>query len=195
MREQSKASSRRYRDGAFLTRYFVGHGIDIGGKPDPLARLAGQFPRMSSCRTWDLEDGDAQAMDGVPDASFDFIHSSHCLEHLVDVDEALHHWARILKPKGYLIITVPDEDLYERGQWPSRFNADHKWSFTIHKPQSKMPKSLNILDLAQRFSDRLELERLWQIQDFFLPELPATVDQTVIPNVECAIEIIWRKRS
>lgn len=194
MLEQTKATFRRYRDGAFHSRYFVGDGIDIGGKPDPLPRYLNEFPMIHSCQVWDLEDGDAQTMTGVPDSTFDFVHSSHCLEHMRDVDEALHHWTRILKPGGYLIITVPDEDFYEHGVWPSKFSPGHHWSFTIHKSQSPMPKSINVLDLAVRFSDRLALERLWQIQDFFNAAYPATVDQTMLPTAECAIEIIWQKR-
>jgi hypothetical protein len=38
MFEQSKAAKRRFQIGAFHQRYFVGHGIDIGGRPDPLAQ-------------------------------------------------------------------------------------------------------------------------------------------------------------
>lgn len=195
MLEQTKASSRRYRDGAFQSRYFVGNGIDIGGKPDPLSRLKPIFPMMRTCRIWDLEDGDAQTMSGVPDGAYDFVHSSHCLEHMRDVDEALVNWTRILKPGGHLVVTVPDEDLYEHGQWPSAFNEDHKWSFTIHKPHSPMPRSLNVLDLAIRYSGALALERLWQVRDFFDASLPASADQTLSPNAECAIEIVWRKRA
>ncbi|MBV5346213.1 MAG: methyltransferase domain-containing protein, partial [Rhodoferax sp.] len=75
----------------------------------------------------------------------DFVHSSHCLEHMRDVREALKNWIRIVKPGGFLILTVPDEDLYEQGQWPSRFNTDHKWSFTIHKERSTMPSSINVI--------------------------------------------------
>ena len=194
MLEQTKAAIRRYRDGAFHSRYFVGEGIDIGGKPDPLPRYTNAFQMMGFCRIWDKEDGDAQTMEGVPDETFDFVHSSHCLEHMKDVDEALFHWVRILKPGGYLIITVPDEDLYEHGEWPSPFNPDHKWSFTIHKPKKALPNSINILDLAVRFSDRLALERLWQIPDFFNSAYPTSVDQSVLPTAECAIEIIWQKR-
>src|SRR5262249_11048404 len=131
--EQSKAAKRRFNDGAFLARYFVGHGIDIGGKPDPLGQYAGIFPLMQSCRTEDLEDRDAQYMMGVPDDAFDFVHSSHCLEDINDVREALQNWIRVVKPGGYLIVTIPDEDLYEQGHWPSHFNVQHKWTFTIAK--------------------------------------------------------------
>ena len=195
MLEQTKASFRRYRDGAFHSRYFVGDGIDIGGKPDPLPRFLNEFRMMKSCRVWDLEDGDAQFKASVEDESLDFVHSSHCLEHMVDVEQALMHWSRILKPGGYLVITVPDEDLYEHGQWPSPFNSDHKWSFTTHKPRSPQPKSINLLDLAVRLSDRLALERLWQIPDYYNRAYPPTLDQTQLPFAECSIEVIWRKRA
>ena len=195
MWEQSKAAKRRYHDGAFHMRNFVGHGVDVGGKIDPLAQYAGIFPRMLSVRTWDLEDGDAQYMKGVADNTFDFLHSSHCLEHMADVDIALGNWIRVVKPGGFLIITVPDEDLYEQGQWPSRYNPDHKWTFTLYKTRSWSPASLNVLDLARDFGDRLELERLALQRDFFR-EAPdwKGIDQSLTPVAECSIEMIWRKR-
>lgn len=194
MWEQSKAAKRRFNDGAFLSRYFVGRGIDIGGKPDPLAQYVGVFPRIEGVRTWDMEDGDAQLLAGVADASFDFVHASHSLEHMRDVDEALANWARVLRPRGHLVVTVPDEDLYEQGTWPSRRNPDHKWTFTMAKRKSWSPRSINVVDLAQRFCDRLELERLVLQRDFFREEIRQQVtDQTLTPVAECAIEIVWRK--
>jgi predicted SAM-dependent methyltransferase len=192
--EQSKAAKRRYYDGAFHHRYFVGNGIDIGGKPDPLGQYVGIFPLLRSARTWDLDDGDAQLMPGISDNQFDFLHSSHCLEHMRDVPTALSHWIRIVKPGGYLIITVPDEDLYEQGFWPSRYNGDHKWTFTIYKQQSWSPKSLNVLDLAIQFADRVNLERLGLQRDFFRESLAQQkFDQTRTPVTECAIEFILQK--
>lgn len=194
MWEQSKAAKRRFYDGAFLSRYFVGHGIDLGGKPDPLAQYAGIFPRMASVRTWDLEDGDAQRLAGVADASFDFVHASHCLEHMRDVDEALANWTRVLRPGGHLVVTVPDEDLYEQGAWPSRRNPDHKWTFTMAKRASWSPRSINVVDLAARFCDRLGLERLVLQRDFFREDLRDRLpDQTLTPVAECAIEVVWRR--
>lgn len=195
MWEQSKAAKRRFDDGAFHSRYFVGHGIDIGGQPDPLGQYAGIFARMLSARTWDLADGDAQYLACVPDESLDFVHSSHCLEHVVDVNEALRNWLRVLKPGGYLIVTVPDEDMYEQGLWPSRFNPDHKWTFTMAKAASWSPRSINVVDLVKAFAPVAELERLVVLRDFFRPALREQfVDQTMTPVAECAIELILRKR-
>ena len=39
--------------------------------------------------------------------------------------------------------------MYEQGVFPSRFNPDHKATFTLSKAQSWSPKSVNVLDLAQ----------------------------------------------
>ena len=82
--ETSKSIARRLRDPAFANIYFVGHGIDIGAGSDCLDKHRASFPKMLSCRRWDTEDGDAKDMASVPDNTYDFVHSSHCLEHLTD---------------------------------------------------------------------------------------------------------------
>lgn len=195
MKEQSKAARRRYNDGLFHARYFVGDGIDVGGGSDSLARYVGVFPGLRSVRTWDRVDGDAQLLQGIDDGSFDFLHSSHCLEHLVDVDEGMHNWIRVVRPRGYVIVTVPDEDLYERGWWPSRFNADHKHTFTIYKPASWSPVSINILDLAKQCGEETELERVALHTEFYDENLEAPLtDPSAADLAECSIEMILRKR-
>lgn len=194
MWEQSKSAKRRFDIGAFHNRYFVGHGIDVGGKPDPLGQYSGIFPLMQSCRTWDMEDGDAQYMEGITDNQFDFLHASHCLEHMVDVPAALANWIRIVKTGGFLIITVPDEDLYELGNWPSTFNPDHKWSFSILKKASWAPKSINVLDLLQGVAGKVGVEKIELVRDFFRDAWVAeSIDQTRTPVAECCIEIILQK--
>lgn len=193
MKECSKSITRRLSDVNFTRSYFVGHGIDIGGKPDPLGLYRELFCQMESVRTWDLEDGDAQFLAGVPDQSLDFVHSCHCLEHLVDPAEALTNWMRVLKPGGYMIVVVPDEDMYEQGVFPSGFNADHKWTFTTYKHRSWSPRSLNLLDLVKDMGEEAELVRLEQLTAAYRRELPR-YDQTVTPVGECSIELIVRKR-
>ena len=87
----------------------LGDGIDIGAGDDSLGRYQQMFPAMRSCRAWDLADGDAQFLAGVPDRAFDFIHSSHCLEHLVNPVQAMQNWLRVLKPGGHAVLMVPDD--------------------------------------------------------------------------------------
>jgi ubiquinone/menaquinone biosynthesis C-methylase UbiE len=192
--EQSKAVKRRFNDGAFHSKYFVGDGVDIGGGPDPLGQYARVFSLMLSAQTWDLEDGDAQKMGGVQDGRYDFLASSHCLEHMVDPREALSNWIRVVKSGGHLVITVPDEDMYEGGVWPSQFNDDHKHTFTIFKSDSWSPVSVNVLDLFRDFADQMTCERITLLNDFYrsLPK-DRRFDQTMTPNAECAIEFIGRK--
>jgi SAM-dependent methyltransferase len=193
MRECSKSIQRRLTDSNFLRRYFVGHGVDIGGKPDPLMLYQEYFPLMNGVRTWDWEDGDAQYMKSLEDDCVDFVHSSHCLEHLVDPREGLRNWLRVVRPGGYMVVTVPDEDLYEQGVFPSEFNLDHNWTFTISKQSSWSSRSLNVLELVTALgatAEVLKVELLTSTYRFDLPRF----DQTLTPVGECGIEFIIRKR-
>ena len=192
MHEQSKAAKRRYYDGAFIARFFVGRGLDVGAGPDGLSRTAHAFPLITAVRDWDVGDGDAQYLASIPDGYVDFVHSAHCLEHMVDPKVALTNWIRVVRPGGYVVILVPDEDMYEGGVWPSRYNSDHKWTFTAYKRQSWSPKSVNIVDLVREFADLVELERLDVQRDFYQPQRKG--DQTTLPVTECAIEFVLRRR-
>ena len=193
MRELSKSIPRRLSDPYFGNQYFVGNGIDIGGLPDPLNLYLEVFPKITSVQIWDWDDGDAQFMEGVLEDSVDFVHSSHCLEHLVDPIEGLKNWFRIIRPGGHLITTVPEEDLYEQGTFPSTFNRDHKWTFTIHKNMSWSSKSINVLELLLTLGQeaeilllrKLDLHNLYGVQRF---------DQTRSPVTESCIEFVVRKR-
>jgi SAM-dependent methyltransferase len=193
MRESSKAMVRRLYDQRFATRYFVGEGIDIGAGNDSISLYRELFPSMGGVRAWDMPDGDAQYMEGIADESYDFVHSSHCLEHMVDPSVALKNWFRILKPGGYLICVIPDEDLYEQGTFPSSFNPDHKWTFTTWKPSSWSNYSINLFDLIPTLggsAQTLRIELLDATYHYGLPRF----DQTLTPMGESAIELIIRKR-
>ena len=192
MRELSKSIQRRMHDSNFFRRYFVGHGVDIGGKPDPLSLYAEFFPLLKSVKTWDLEDGDAQFMASVSDDSLDFISSSHCLEHLHDPIEALRNWVRIVRPGGYIVFLIPDEDLFEQGTFPSTFNLDHKWTFTIWKETSWSQRSVNVVDLIRSVGPAARVEKIELLTASYRFDLPR-YDQTMTPVGEAAIEIVIRK--
>ena len=193
MKECSKSIQRRLTDSNFLRRYFVGDGVDVGGKPDPLSLYVELFPLINSIKTWDWEDGDAQYLEGIADNSLGFVHSSHCLEHLVDPVEGLRNWLRVVREGGYLVITVPDEDLYEQGVFPSTFNQDHKWTFTIFKSKSWSDRSINLLELVRELGPDAEVVRMEQLSVNYRFELPR-FDQTLTPVAECGIELVIRKR-
>lgn len=194
MNETSKAVMRRIHDNRFATRYLVGHGIDIGCGDDSIGQYKEFFPLMESVMPWDLKDGDAQYMGSLPEKQFDFVHSSHCLEHLKDPLVALSRWCSLLKPEGHLVVLIPEEDMYEQGYWPSRFNGDHKHTFTILKQKSWSPVSINLLDLLPLVPSYMQVVRL-EVLDatyFRSPKLKG-VDQTQCITGECAIEFIMRR--
>ena len=192
MYETSKALMRRLHDSRFATRYFVGDGIDIGAGPDPLGQYGQQFPQMRSCYDWDIKDGDAQYLATLADGSLDYVHSSHCLEHMVDPYVAFGNWLRVLRPGGHLVALVPDEDLYEQGVFPSTFNSDHKWTFTIQKSSSWSRRTVNVFDLLARFGGDVQVLKV-ELLDATWREAEERVDQTLTPVAECAIEIVVRK--
>ena len=116
-----------------------GRVLDIGAGDDPVTPDAVVF---------DLNQGDANHITAFEPASFDAVYSSHCLEHMHDPVASLHNWWSLVSHGGHLMLIVPDEDLYEQGLFPSRYNGDHKATFTIAKKQSWSPRSFNVLDLC-----------------------------------------------
>ena len=185
---------RRVHDARFATRYFRGDGIDVGGGIDSIALYQELFPGIRNCFVYDQQHGDAQLLANVRDASFDFLYSSHCLEHLRDPVEALRNWLRVVKPGGHLVVEVPDEDLYEQGHWPSRFNGDHKLTFTMAKERSWSPVSVNVLDLLRRFAGEAQVLSAQLLDQGFRYGLAGrNFDQTRTPSAECGIEFVLRK--
>lgn len=176
----------------FLSRYFVGRGLDVGCGDDPLSRYQSLFPLVTELVDHDWPQGDAQELALYGAGTFDFLHSSHCLEHVRDPWTALRRWCEVVKPGGYLVVLIPDEDMYEQGAWPSRFNGDHKHTFTAFKLKSWSPVSVNVVELATAVSDLASLVRLEVLHGTQLPE-PAGTDQTLNPVSESAIEFVLRR--
>jgi SAM-dependent methyltransferase len=118
-----------------------GKGIDIG---------CGAWPVRPEVQPFDQVHGDANNITRhARPGAYDYVFSSHCLEHMRDPDHALQEWWKLVKPGGSMLIVVPDEDLYEQGYWPSLFNKDHKFTFTIAKQRSWSPVSRSLLEMAR----------------------------------------------
>lgn len=192
MHEQGKAALRRSMDPAFTRQYFVGKGLDVGSGNDPISNYRDCYPLMLAPHTWDVEQGDGMVLGGVPDNSYDFVVSSHCLEHLCNPLVALWNWVRVVRPGGYVVVTVPDEDMYERGQWPSRHGVGHLHSFALWAHGSWSPVSIGLLKLLSGLADVASCLSCTRITEYFDPSLPPEQDQTLGP-AECAIEFVLRK--
>lgn len=133
--------TNKVRGEGFAKHFLRGRVIDIGAGKDPVCDWAEVF---------DQQHGDANEIDRYfPPGSFDAVHSSHCLEHMFKPATALTRWWSLVKPGGYMIIVVPDEDLYEQGIWPSFFNSDHKATFRLDKENSWSPVSYEVRSLFE----------------------------------------------
>jgi len=176
-RETFKARERRQREG-FFTKYCQGHGLDIGYGGDKI---------MPGCKTWDTENGDATFLKGLKNERFDFVYSSHTLEHLVDPDLGLRNWWRVLKPEGFLILYVPHRDLYEkRATLPSRWNDDHKHFFLLDRDER--PDTLGLLPLIYH---ALPLGKIIYARE--CREGHSITDPTIHSDGEYSIEVVIQK--
>lgn len=140
MKEGTKAKDRRLAEGWIWNEIFKGTGIDVGAGDDPYT--------WDGCQiiTFDVQDGDANELARYFSAGrFNFLHASQCLEHMHNPYECIRNWATVVRKGGYLVITIPDYSLYEHGSWPSKYNPDHKstWSLTITHTQAPIHVNLN----------------------------------------------------
>ena len=175
--ETAKAHTRRLREG-FFEKYCVGRGLDIGYGGDLLSK---------NCIGWDLEHGDAQLLDRIGDESFDFVYSSHTLEHVADACEALRNWFRVVKAGGHLILFVPDRDLYEKKlALPSRWNPDHQRFFLLDRDEP--PDTIGLLPLIERVVPEAAVVSAHRCGDGC-----TLVDPMVHSDGEYSIEVLLRK--
>lgn len=176
--ETYKAKERRIREG-FFDRYCNGEGLDIGFGNDLV---------LPDCYGWEFCNGNAQYLREVEDESFDYVHSSHCIEHMVDVRIALKNWFRVVKKEGYLLLLLPHRELYEkRKTLPSKWNPDHKHMFLIGKRE--LPDTLDIIEEI-----REGLETGYQI--IYAKECSegwSIPDPNTHSNGEYSIEIVIKK--
>jgi SAM-dependent methyltransferase len=175
--ETAKAYSRRKREG-FFESYCNGKGLDIGYGGDLLAE---------NCQGWDFEDGDAQSLEGIYDYQYDFVYSSHTLEHMYKPDVALRNWWRVVKPGGFMILYVPDRDLYEKkNRLPSRWNYDHKHFILLGMDEP--PDTIGLLPLIERSLENYKIVYAKECR-----EGHTVTDPELHSDGEYSLEIVLRK--
>src|SRR5881628_3805021 len=84
-----EASKTRAIWGPDVMSLLTGQGLDIGCGPDPILPTVDRF---------DLEQGDANTITRYVHKQYDFVFSSHTLEHMVDPYAALEEWFALVKP-------------------------------------------------------------------------------------------------
>ena len=142
--------TKKIRTQKFINTYLIGKVLDIGGGNDPVTLTAEVF---------DIGSGDAQYITKYREKeTYDCVHSSHSLEHMVNTTEALQEWWGLVKPGGFMVVVVPHEDLYEQRIWPPVFNPDHKSTFRIDQLKSWSPVSYDILEITRELPDSTVIE-------------------------------------
>lgn len=99
----------RYLDIGCSTGALMQMLIDAGATPEQVYGVDISEPAVARARQRGLVHVhlmDAEQI-SLPEASFDFIVSSDCLEHLRNDERALANWYRLLKPGGRILIFVP----------------------------------------------------------------------------------------
>jgi SAM-dependent methyltransferase len=210
LKEATKASKRRKLNPLYNT-IIKGEVLDIGCGDDPINQE--QYPNITSVTKYDRLYGhqDAATLPEFFNLSpvymnepevlkqFDTVHSSHCLEHVYDPYFTLKNWLKVTKTGGHIVVTVPDSYLYEQGFWPSKFNLDHKVSFTT-SDQKVLLDDINVLEMLQKLQKEIPNEivicqLIDEKYDYSLNRLNGSmfmVDQT-LGDAECAIEFIIKK--
>lgn len=175
--ETYKAKKRRIEEG-FFNKYCKGKGLDIGYGGDLLA---------DNCTGWDFENGDAQYLKGIPDMEYDFVYSSHTLEHMKDLELSLKNWWRVIKKGGFLILYLPHRDLYEKKRTlPSRWNSDHKHFFLPDRDEA--PDTMGIMPLFRRTLSDYNVIYLKECREGF-----TITDPEIHSDGEYSIEVVLQK--
>jgi SAM-dependent methyltransferase len=153
-------------------------GLEIGG-PSPIFGRVGLLPlyrmasRIDNCnfapRTiWEgaIAEGDSFSFDArkpagrqfiaeagdlrmIPSATYDFVLSSHMLEHTANPLRALSEWGRVLKPGGGLVLVVPHRD----------------GTFDHRRPITALQHLIDDLERGVREDDLTHLQEILDLHD------------------------------
>jgi len=192
--ETSKAMHRRWREESVpWWKYFSGRGIDVGSGDDPLSKDPNIMGRALA---FDRDDGDANHLSRHVISFFDFIHASQVLEHMHDPAAALRDWLTVVKPGGYIIVTVPDWVAYEGMVWPSRWNSDHKSTWSMIYRGSTAPQHIYIPEFLSGLAAAASVELARFVDTNYDYTVGTTRDQTLASEdrVECWNEFVLRRR-
>lgn len=114
-----------------------GNGVDVG---------AGKWPLPGAIPIDVANGGDAMAL---PEGPFNFVFSSHCLEHLDDPVAAIEHWKSRLLPGGTLLLYLPHPDMK---YWRPTQNRKHLHLFWP-KDTAEMLRDLGFVNVIHSERD------------------------------------------
>lgn len=190
MSETKKAQKRREDEG-FFEKYCKGKGLDIGCGNDIL--FTKDFKIDVTPFDQIYGHGDATFLQNVQSNAYDFVHSSHCLEHIEDLKACIKNWWRVIKPGGYLLLLLPERELYEKKKTlPSRWNQDHKHFFLLDFYEA--PHTIGIVPfLGQTISELANGVNYRFLSARVLQEEVSIKNPKIHSGGEYSIEIVIKK--
>lgn len=156
----------------------MGRGLEIGG-PSAIFGSRGSIPvypvarwidncNFSGLTVWEgaISEGDsfvfdkratpgrqyvveASCLQGIADASYDFVLSSHCIEHLANPLQGLLEWIRVLKNDGLLVLVVPHKD----------------GTFDHRRPVTSLEHLIQDFEMRMREDDLTHLDEILRLHD------------------------------
>lgn len=160
------------------SEFQTGKGLELGG-PSTIFGARGSIPvypvaaHIDNCNfsgdtVWEgaISEGDSFVFDkravpgrqyvveashlqGIADASYDFVLSSHCIEHLANPLQGLSEWIRVLKGDGLLVLVVPHKD----------------GTFDHRRPVTAMAHMIQDFDTQMQEDDLTHLNEILRLHD------------------------------
>jgi SAM-dependent methyltransferase len=188
------ALHRRLKDSRYANIWLSGQGLDISDASDPLSSYTSSFPKISALDLLDQAATHPEYLDNIPNDTYDFVHSAFQLQYFEQPFVAVRNWLRVIKPGGFLIIKVPDEDLWYQGVWPPTVDPAAKFSFSLYKSKSwNVQYSINSYSFFTQnaiYIDVLKGDRLDENYNYATPN----IDQ-ISNSCECGVEFVLRRRT
>ncbi len=101
---------------------------------------------------------EASELSTIPDKKYDFILSSHSIEHIANPLRALQNWLRVLKNKGVLLMVVPHKE----------------GTFDHNRPVTKFNHLLDDFKKDIKEDDLTHLEEILELHDLSMDPLAGT---------------------
>lgn len=171
----SRAKSFQAHHHLFLSK----SGLEIGG-PSGVFTKGGIFPvysivgKLDNCNfsnstAWDVGDnhgnsfrfdkakqdghqhiGEATSLDAIASNSYDFVLSSHMLEHTANPIQALTEWMRLLRSNGTLVLILPNK----------------KYTFDHRRPVTSLDHLIADFKAEMKEDDLTHLPEILALHDF-----------------------------
>lgn len=97
---------------------------------------------------------EATRLEGIPDASYDFVLSSHCLEHVANPLAALREWGRVTRDGGHLVLILPDPQGTFDHRRPITTMEHLREDFALNTGEDDLTHLPEIVDLHDLALDR-----------------------------------------